>query len=155
MAKDSRITVWTNPSTTVTGTTTLNGPDIDLFGSNGNGWSGTASSAPAGGTYDGTSPDMGIGVEIIQSTASGTGQVTSWNWQIAPDNSGSPGTYVTHSFIGTATMSAANTVVKLRTTMRSRYRWARLQANSTGVGTSTVNAYADDMAGVYSTGAAR
>lgn len=144
--KDSRITVWTNTTTLPTGTNTVNGPNIDLFQTSG---------IPVGGSYDGTGPGMGIGVEIIQTQASGTAQVTTWEWQIAADNSGAPGTWQNHSFIGTGTMSASGTTAKLRSTLRSRYRWARLVASNTGTGTSTVNAYADDTAGIFSTGAAR
>ena len=146
MAKDSRITVFTNPTVLPTGTNTVNGASIDLFQTSG---------IPAGGSFDSTEPSMGVGVEIIQTQTSGTGQVTNWEWQIAPDNSGSPGTWQNHSFIGTGTMSASGTTAKLRTTLRSRYRWARLVASNTGTGTSTASAYADDMAGIFSTGAAR
>lgn len=127
--KDSRVTVWTNTQSHLTGTTSNTGPTIDLY----------QQGAMQGGTNDGTGI-FGITVEIIQTFVSGT-QSTSWTWDVSSDNS----TWQTTGggYIGTVALTAAGNK-KLRSNLRTQYRYARLVASNTGVGASTSVAYADD-----------
>lgn len=133
--KDSRIVVFTNPTTTVTGTTTTTGPAVDLW----------QSGALVGGNSNGT--DMyGIGVEILQTTASGTAQAIVWEFETSADNS----TWRKGGFIALLTSATASTTYKARGTLRTQHRYFRLVGNCTGTGTSTVNAYAEDAGDGFS-----
>ncbi len=136
--KDSRITVWNNTQSNLTGTTTNTGPAIDLF----------AQGAMQGGTNDGTGI-FGISVEIIQTFVSGT-QSTDWTWDVSADNS----TWHTTGggYIGTVALTAAGNA-KLRSNLRTQYRYARLVASNTGTGASTSVAYAEDGGGFTGPGA--
>lgn len=126
--KDARITVWTNPQSLLTGTTTNTGPTIDLFGGN----------TPVGVMPDGTGI-FGITVEIIQTWVSGTAQVTDWTWNVSSDGA----TWVTGGDIGSSSLAAAGNQ-KFRSNLRTRYRYAQLVASNTGVGASTAVAYPED-----------
>jgi len=137
--KDNRITVWTNTTTHSTGSTTNTGPTIDLY----------ASGAPVGGTYWGTDKH-GVGVQIIQSRASGTGQTTVWEWEVSSDDS----TWRKGGFIGLGTMDAAGVVDKFRSLLPTQYRYCRLLATNSGTGTSTSVAYVEDLGGMPGTIAA-
>ena len=131
--KDSRIVVWTNPQSHLTGSTTNTGPTIDLY----------ASGAMVGGTSDG--PEVfGIGAQIIQTFVSGT-QATVWEWEVSADNS----TWRKGGFIFASALTAAGNT-KQKTALSTRYRYARLLATNTGTGASTSVAYAEDMGGVSS-----
>lgn len=128
--KDARVSIWTNSTTHATGTTTNNGPSVDLF----------ASGAMAGGTSGGTGEMHGIGAIILQTQASGTGQVTQWFWEHSTDNS----TWRRAKHIGTGTMNASGTVARLKTSFETENRYVRLSADNTGTGTSTSVAYPED-----------
>lgn len=134
--KDSRVGIWTNPTTHSTGTTTNTGPTIDLF----------VSGVSEGGTEDGTGL-FGIGAEILQTLSTGTAQVTVWSWEVSADNV----TWRSGPFIGRGVMDASqwDDIARLKTTLRTRNRYARLLASNTGVGTSTSKCYAEDMGGLY------
>ena len=127
--KDARVTVWTNTQSHLTGTTSNTGPAIDLF----------AQGAMAGGTNDGTGI-FGISVEIIQTFVSGT-QTTVWTWDVSADNS----TWLTEGggYIGSVALTAAGNK-KLKSNLRTQYRYARLVASNTGTGASTSVAYPED-----------
>jgi hypothetical protein len=130
--KDSRVTVWTNTTSHLTGSTTNTGPTIDFM----------ASGVPVGGTYE-TNPTFGYGVEILQTNTSGTAQVTTWEWEISNDGS----TWYNGGYIGKNTLSTASAVYRLKTGLPTTMRYARLKATNTGTGTSTSVAYAADKAG--------
>ena len=130
--KDSRVTVWTNTTSHLTGSTTNTGPTIDFM----------ASGVPVGGTYE-TNPRFGYGVEIIQTNTSGTAQVTTWEWEISADAS----TWYNGGYIGKNTLSTASAVYRLKGGLPTTMRYGRLKATNTGAGTSTSVAYADDTAG--------
>lgn len=130
--KDSRVTVWTNTTSHLTGSTTNTGPTIDF----------KASGVPVGGTYE-TNPTFGYGVEIIQTNTSGTAQVTTWEWEISADAS----TWYNGGYIGKNTLSTASAVYRLKGGLPTTMRYGRLKATNTGTGTSTSVAYADDTAG--------
>lgn len=130
--KDSRVTVWTNTTSHLTGSTTNTGPTIDFM----------ASGVPVGGTYE-TNPTFGYGVEIIQTNTSGTAQVTTWEWEISADAS----TWHNGGYIGENTLSTASAVYRLKGGLPTTMRYGRLKATNTGTGTSTSVAYADDTAG--------
>lgn len=130
--KDSRVTVWTNTTSHLTGSTTNTGPTIDFM----------ASGVPVGGTYE-TNPRFGYGVEIIQTNTSGTAQVTTWEWEISADAS----TWYNGGYIGKNTLSTASAVYRLKGGLPTTMRYGRLKATNTGTGTSTSVAYADDTAG--------
>jgi len=138
--KDSRLTIWTNPTTHATGTTSNTGPTFDLF----DGSAPNAISEPTGTSI------KGLGVEILQTTASGTAQVTSWEYEISKDGS----TWVNGGYIGSNAMAAASTTYKLRGTISagSDYRYARLVASNTGTGTSTSKVFVEDYQGMFATG---
>ena len=130
------VSVWTNPTTHSTGSTTNTGPTIDLY----------TTGVPAGGTYDGTGL-FGIGVEILQTLATGTAQVTAWEWETSADAS----TWRKGGFIGLGTMdgSQADDIARLKSTLRTRHRYCRLLATNSGTGTSTSKAYAEDTGGLF------
>lgn len=131
--KDSRVTVWTNPQSNLTGSTTNTGPTIDLF----------ASGAMAGGTADGPE-EFGCGVEIIQTYVSGT-QTTVWEWETSTDDS----TWRKGGFIGTCALtSSTSTTKRFKTAIKTRHRYVRLLATNSGTGASTSVAYAEDMGGI-------
>lgn len=130
--KDNRVTVWTNTTSHLTGSTTNTGPTIDFM----------ASGVPVGGTYE-TNPTFGYGVEIIQTNTSGTAQVTTWEWEISADAS----TWYNGGYIGKNTLSTASAVYRLKGGLPTTMRYGRLKATNTGTGTSTSVAYADDTAG--------
>lgn len=134
MAIDSRVNIWTNPTTHATGTTTNTGSGIDAFQGN----------APAGGTYEGSRP-TGFGVVIQQTNVTGTAQVTVWEYDISTDNS----TFREGGTLGIATLDSAGVVRIVAGTIHlpRSYRYFRLVANNTGTGTSTSVAYLDDQAG--------
>lgn len=134
--KDSRVTVWTNTQSHLTGSTTNTGPTIDLY----------ASGAMVGGTADGPE-EFGIGAQIIQTFVSGT-QTTVWEWEVSANSS----TWRKGGFIASVALTAAGNE-KLKTALRTRYRYARLLATNTGTGASTSVAYADDMGGIQSVAA--
>ena len=129
---DSRVSVWTNTTSHLTGSTTNTGPTIDFM----------ASGVPVGGTYE-TNPEFGYGVEIIQTNTSGTAQVTTWEWEISNDGS----TWYNGGYIGKNTLSTASAVYRLKTGLPTTMHYARLKATNTGTGTSTSVAYANDNAG--------
>lgn len=129
---DSRVSVWTNTTSHLTGSTTNTGPTIDFM----------ASGVPVGGTYE-TNPTFGYGVEIIQTNTSGTAQVTTWEWEISADAS----TWYNGGYIGKNTLSTASAVYRLKGGLPTTMRYGRLKATNTGTGTSTSVAYADDTAG--------
>jgi hypothetical protein len=130
--KDSRVTVWTNtPEAHLTGSTTNTGPTIDLY----------ASGAMVGGTSDGPE-EFGIGAQIIQTYVSGT-QTTVWEWEVSADDS----TWRKGGFIASVALTAAGTD-KIKTALRTRYRYARLLATNSGTGASTSVAYPEDMGGI-------
>lgn len=135
--KDSRLVVWTNPQSLLTGTTSNTGPTIDLY----------AQGVPAGGTNDGTGI-FGIGVEIIQTWVSGTAQVTLWTWDVSTDGS----TWRTSGggFIGASALVAAGSV-KFKSNLQTRDRYCRLVANNSGTGASTAVAYPEDLGGLTGT----
>lgn len=137
MAIDSRMTIWTNPTTHSTGSTTNTGPTLDLFGGN----------VPLGGTYFGTSP-LGVSVEIIQNGDSGTGQVTVWEFEISSDDS----TWRKGGFIASLAMDSSDVTRKAKGRITTEYRYIRLLATNTGTGTSNSKAYVVDDIGPYSTG---
>lgn len=134
--KDSRVTVWTNTQSHLTGSTTNTGPTIDLY----------ASGAMVGGTSDGPE-EFGIGAQIIQTFVSGT-QTTVWEWEVSANSS----TWRKGGFIASVALTAAGNE-KLKTALRTRYRYARLLATNTGTGASTSVAYAEDMGGIQSVAA--
>lgn len=127
--KDSRITLWTNPTLTTTGTNTLNGPTVDLW----------QSGALSGGTSYGTD-QFGVGFEILQATASGTAQVGAYFVEVSSDAS----TWRRAGFIGTLTSAAASTTYRLRGSAKTQFRYFRISVDYTGTGTSNVSIYADD-----------
>ena len=129
---DSRVSVWTNTTTHATGSTSNTGPTIDLL----------ASGVPVGGSYE-VNPLFGVGIEILQTNTSGTGQVTTWEWEISNDDS----TWYNGGYIGKNTLSTASAVYRLKTGLPTTMRYARLKATNTGTGTSTSVAYANDTAG--------
>jgi hypothetical protein len=131
--KDSRVTIWTNPTTHATGNTTNAGPTVDL----------RQSGALVGGPAWGTDPENGVGVEIIQTVTSGTGQVTVWEFEVSDDAS----TWRKGGFIASSAMDAAGTVRKFRATLKTSMRYFRLFATNSGTGTSTSVAYAEDATG--------
>lgn len=132
--KDSRITVYTNP-TSISSATTTAGPDIDL-------WDGVV---PVSGTFYGTNPYCGVGAQILVSSFSGTGTPTlKFYWEISDDGN----SYDRHSFIGVVDEDTVddNGFQELRTALRSTKRYARITAVSTGSTiAATVNAYAEDL----------
>ena len=134
--KDSRVTVWTNTQSHLTGSTTNTGPTIDLY----------ASGAMDGGTSDGPG-DFSIGFQIIQTFVSGT-QTTVWEYETSANGS----TWRKGGFIASVAMTAAGNT-KLKSGLRTRHRYARLLATNTGTGASTSVAYADDMGGIQSVAA--
>ena len=134
--KDSRVTVWTGTQDHDTGSTSVTGPTIDLY----------ASGAMVGGTADGPE-EFGIGAQIIQTFVSGT-QTTVWEWEVSANSS----TWRKGGFIASVALTAAGNE-KLKTALRTRYRYARLLATNTGTGASTSVAYADDMGGIQSVAA--
>lgn len=129
---DSRVSVWTNSTAHATGSTSNTGPTIDLL----------ASGVPVGGSYE-VNPLFGVGIEILQTTVSGTAQVTVWEWEISNDDS----TWYNGGYIGKNTLSTASAVYRLKTGLPTTMRYARLKATNTGTGTSTSVAYANDNAG--------
>lgn len=137
--KDTRVTVWTNPTTHSTGSTSNTGPTIDLF----------ASGVPAGGTYNAMQEDFGIGVQIFQTNATGTGQVTVWtyDWSTDANTWRAGGTLVVN------TLDTASEVFRSKHTLRAKGRYVRLVATNTGTGTSTSNCYAEDFGGLFAEGA--
>lgn len=132
--KDSRVIPWTNTQSHLTGSTTNTGPTIDLF----------ASGAMQGGVNDGTQ-EFGIGIQIIQTWVSGTAQVTTWEWEVSDDNS----TWRKGGFIRVSALAAAGNE-KTKTSLRTRYRYARLLATNAGTGASTSVAYPEDMGAISS-----
>ena len=130
--KDSRVTVWTNTTSHLTGSTTNTGPTIEFM----------ASGVPVGGTYE-TNPTFGYGVDIIQTNTSGTAQVTTWEWEISADAS----TWYNGGYNGKNTLSTASAVYRLKGGLPTTMRYGRLKATNTGTGTSTSVAYAADKAG--------
>ena len=134
--KDSRVTVWTGTQSHLTGSTSNTGPTIDLY----------ASGAMVGGTSDGPE-EFGIGAQIIQTFVSGT-QTTVWEWEVSANSS----TWRKGGFIASVALTAAGNE-KLKTALRTRYRYARLLATNTGTGASTSVAYAEDMGGIQSVAA--
>jgi len=129
---DSRVSVWTNTTTHATGSTSNTGPTIDLL----------ASGVLVGGSYE-VNPLFGVGIEILQTNTSGTGQVTTWEWEISADAS----TWYNGGYIGKNTLSTASAVYRLKGDLTTTMRYARLKATNTGTGTSTSVAYANDNAG--------
>ena len=131
--KDSRVTVWTNTTSHLTGSTTNTGPTIDFM----------ASGVPVGGTYE-TNPTFGYGVEIIQTNTSGTAQVTTWEWGKSRPmprpgtTAGTSGRTPEHGFGCLPAQDRAPHHDALRAASR---------ATNTGTGTSTSVAYAADKAG--------
>lgn len=137
---DSRLTIWTNPTTHATGTTTNTGPAFDLFDGN----------VPVGISEPTGTSIQGLGVMVLQTNTSGTGQVTVWEYEISKDNS----TWREGGTIGVNTMDTASATEQLYGTIRagSDYRYVRLIANNTGTGTSTSKVFVTDYQGMFSTG---
>lgn len=95
--RDARVSVWTNPSIVSNSVNSVTGPTIDLLGS-----------GYVGDHKQGTEL-YGIGVEIINGAVTGAdadGFLLIWKWQVAPDSSGSPGTWVDGMTIGTVAWDA-------------------------------------------------
>lgn len=137
---DSRITIWTNPTTHATGAGTDNGPSLDLR---------------QGYTLQGGSMGQmqlfGISVKIRNTQATGTGQVNTWYWEVSSDNA----TWYRAGFIGVATHDADDqSTVELKTTLVSQYRYVRLSVDRTGTGTSTSRVNAADFGSLPGTIAA-
>ena len=135
---DSRVSVWTNSTAHATGSTSNTGPTIDLL----------ASGVPVGGSYE-VNPLFGVGIEILQTTVSGTAQVTVWEWEISNDDS----TWYNGGYIGSVAVAAASTTYRLKGGLPTEMRYARLKATNTGTGASTSVVYATDTAGHGNTGA--
>lgn len=134
--KDSRVTVWTNTQSHLTGSTTNTGPTIDL--DQGQSLSGTFN-------RDG---QFGLGVSIIQTYVSGT-QTTVWEWEVSTDAS----TWRKGGFIGTCALTSTSDPAnkRLKSALPEHgpgVRYARLLATNTGTGASTSVAYAEDMGGI-------
>lgn len=132
--RDSRVIVFTNPST-ISADATLNGPDISLSGDYvGDHLYGT-------GTY-------GVGIEVMAydiTTGTGDGFTLVFKWQVAPDSSGVAGTYVDDTTIGTITVNTDGAFVlddsivstltrcKLKARLRTIHPWARIVCTSAGI----------------------
>lgn len=129
--KDARVSIWTNPTTHATGTTTNNGPTVDLF----------ASGVMAGGTSDGTGDMRGVGGLILQTNVTGTGQVSQWYAEHSTDAS----TWLRGKHLGTSTLDVAAEVVRIKFSFATRNRYWRLSADNTGTGTSTSRCYPEDF----------
>ena len=138
-----------------TGTTTVTGPDINLLD---------------GYTYNGSYREgtslYGIGAEIMVSGVTlgndADGVTWTWKWQVAPDSSGSAGTYVDAATIGVIAYDDTNfftkdgtltgaalglTRAKLSSRLRTTKPWARLVCTSAdieGTFTCTVKAWLSD-----------
>lgn len=138
--KDSNLTLWTADTAHTTGSTSNTGPTMDLFDG----------SYPVGIAEPVGTATGGIGVEIIQTNTSGTGQVTVWEYEISTNDS----TWRDGGYIGTVTNDTADAVYKLKGTIRagSDYRYVRLVATNTGTGASTSRAFVEDIQGLYATG---
>ena len=128
--KSASLSIWTNPTTHATGTTTNNGPTIDLF----------ASGAMEGGTSGGTGEMHGIGALVLQTNVTGTAQVSRWYWETSTNDSN----WYRAKYIGVATLDVADEVVRLKTSFETEDRYARLSSDNTGTGTSTSRCYAED-----------
>lgn len=98
--RDSRVTVWTNPTSIAVGGT-ANGPDIQL-------------TADYTGAYvNAVNPGYGLGVELMAHTVDEgddtDGFTLAFKWQVAPDNAGVAGTYVDWEPIGTIAYDITDT----------------------------------------------
>lgn len=152
--RDARLSVWTNPGTLTSGALSINGPTIDLF----DGYTTNSHSI-------GAEPEHGIGVEVMGLNVvigNSTAFNITWKWQVAPDSSGSPGTWVDFATIGTMYYDLTNlwtkggasgaalglTRAKLQSRLRgSKLRFARLVATAaslSGTGTVDVKAWIAD-----------
>lgn len=128
--KDSRVTLWTNPTAHLTGTTTNTGPTIDLWGG----------ASIDGGVPDGTDAENGIGYQIIQTSNSGTGQATTWTF----DESADASTWYAGGTVAVLTMTTSSIVKKAKGSIRTRRRYIRFVAANTGTGASTSVVYPED-----------
>lgn len=161
--RDSRVTVWTNPTTLTNGSPAVNGPDIDLEGDY------------TGDHLYGANPSYGLGVEIIfKSVVLGTdadGFTVAAKWQVAPNNGGVAGAYVDWEPIGTVAYDEVNlwtkdgtltgaalglSRAKLKARLKgSPHRFARLVITATdleGTGTVAVYAFVSDATDALNTG---
>lgn len=134
--KDSRVTVWTNTQSHLTGSTSNTGPTIDLD-----------AGGSISGTFDRVGP-FGLGIEIIQTYVSGT-QTTVWEWEVSSDNA----TWRKGGFIGTCALTSTSDPAnkRFKTALPEQgpgIRYARLLATNTGTGASTSVAYAEDFGGI-------
>jgi len=139
--KDSRLTIWTDPTSHLTGSTTNTGPTMDLFGG----------SYPVGISEPVGTATGGIGVEIIQTEVSGTAQVTIWTYEVSEDDV----TWRAGGFICRHAIDTADIVLRSRGTIAAGpdFRYVRLVASNTGTGASTSVAYVEDFQGLYAQGA--
>ena len=137
--KDSRVSIWTNSTAHLTGSTTNTGPTVDLF----------AGGVPEGGTRYATN-EFGVGGQIIQTSNSGTGQVTVWKWQFSTDDS----TWADGGYIASLAMTTSTIVKRKKFSIRTTARYFRLHATNTGTGASTSKAYAEEFQNLYPTGPA-
>ena len=134
--KDSRVSIWTNPTSQLTGSTTNTGPTLDL----------RQSYTIVGGTMRQVQ-DFGISVEIIQVFVSGD-QTSVWEWEVSADDS----TWRKGGFIGTVNLTAAGNAT-LRSNLETNERYVRLLVTNTGTGASTSQAWPEDFGSIPGTGA--
>ena len=147
--RDARVNVWANPSQLSVSVTSVTGPTIDLL-------------ADIDGDFSFGAGDYGygLGVELMAYGVSigndADGFTLTWKWQYAPNNAGSPGTWVDGNVIGVMAYHQTNGWTKdgtlagaalglTRAKLKARahpdsYRFARLVCTGGDLeGTVTVN----------------
>lgn len=130
--RDSRVKIIDETTISTDGTT--NGANIDLLENY------------VGDHLYGTGP-YGLPVEILASnvvTGTGDGFTVTAKWQVAPDNSGSPGSWVDASTIGVFTIDTDGnfmkngviyglTRAKLQSRLKTSKPWARVVFTAAGI----------------------
>lgn len=158
--RDSRVSIWTNP-TVISADGATNGPNIDLLGD----YHGTRK--------HGTSL-YGLPFEVLVgsvNTGTGDGFTLTVKTQVAPDNSGSPGSWRDDEQVGVFTIDTDGNILredgstklnltrgKLSGRLRTHEPWGRIvvtAAGITGGETASVTAYVSDGTAVFNDGVVR